>query len=311
MRILVVGAGALGGYFGARMLEAGIDTTFLVRPRRAAQLAGEGLVVHSPHGDLRIDAPPSVQADALRSADPFDAVLLGCKAYDLDATLDDVAPAVGTGTAIVPMLNGMAHLRAIEARFGPGPVLGGQCFISATLDDAGHVRHLNATHALSFGEPDGARSPRVEALAQALAPARFDVRASGSILQEMWEKWVFIATAAGINCLLRGSIGELVAAGAGDAALALHAECAAVAARHGHAPREASLERDRRLLAAADSSLEASMLKDLERGARTEHAHILDDLLARAEGLDTPLLRLAAAHLRVYEQRRAARGGPR
>ncbi len=296
MRILVVGAGAIGGYFGARLLEAGRDVTFLVRPRRAAQLA---------LGNVDLATPPTATADSLR--EPFDLILLSCKAYDLDGAMDTFAPTVGPRTAIPPLLNGMRHLDLLVARFGAERVLGGQCLISAVLDADGRVLHLNETHLFAFGEPDGSRSARVETIATLLSDAKFDARPSDAILQEMWEKWVFIAAGAGITCLMRAAVGDIVAAGAADLAAALLDECAAIAARQGFAPRQASIERSRAMLTAADSPVTASMLRDIEKSAPIEADHILDDLLARAgEPADErSLLRIAYAHVKAYEARRA------
>ncbi len=234
MRILVVGAGGTGGYFGGRLLEAGRDVTFLVRPRRAAELAKTGLVIRSPLGDVDLPAPPTVVADKLREA--FDLILLSCKAYDLESAADSFAPGVGPDTAILPLLNGMRHLEILEKRFGARPVLGGQCLISAALDAEGRILHLNESHTLSFGERSSSRSTRVEAIAQTLSGARFDARLSEAILQEMWEKWVFIATGAGITCLMRATIGDIVAAGAAKFATALLDECAVIATYNGFPP---------------------------------------------------------------------------
>jgi len=305
VRFLVVGAGAIGGYFGGRLLEAGRDVTFLVRPRRATQLAETGLVIRSRYGNARMPSPPRVLADEL--SQPFDVVLLSCKAYDLEQAMTSFAPAVGSGTAILPLLNGLNHLDSLAQRFGGEHVLGGQCFISASLDAAGAVLHLNESHTLSFGERDGAVSGRVRAIEAAMVGARFDLRASDQILLEMWEKWAFIASLAGITCLMRATVGDIVAAGGADLALGLLAECAAVAEAAGCPPRPESLERSRGLLSAAGSPLAASMLRDVERGAPTEAAHILGDLLRRRGPVPQPdrsLLRLAFAHLSAYEARR-------
>ena len=303
MRILIVGAGAIGGYFGGRLLQAGRDVTFLVRPRRAAQLAKTGLAIRSPRGDADL-AAPTITADQLRA--PYDLILLSCKAYDLVEAMESFAPAVGPETAILPLLNGMAHLDLLERRFGAKAALGGQCLISATLDEEGRVRHLAEAHNLSFGARDGAPSARLDAIAESLAGANFDSRRSDAILQEMWEKWVFIATGAGITCLMRAAVGDIVAAGAADLAVSLLEECAAIAARQGFAPSAASLQRSRATFTTAGSGLTASMLRDVERGARTEFDHVLGDLLRRggeATG-DRSLLRVAHAHLAVYEARR-------
>lgn len=304
MRILVVGAGSIGGYFGGRLLEAGRDVTFLVRQRRAAQLASTGLVIRSPCGDVTLPAPATIAAEALH--DSFDLVLLSCKAYDLQGAMDSLAPAVGTKTAIMPLLNGMAHLDALEARFGVARLLGGLCLISTVLDPDGRIIHLNDAHMLSFGERDGARSERIAAINAAFSGARFQARRSEAILQEMWEKWVFIAAAAGITCLMRSTIGDIVAAGASDLATALLAECAAIATRHGYAPSADSMDRSEKTLTAAGSAISASMFRDIERGAPIESEQILGDLLRRGgkEVARQSLLRIAYAHLQTYEARR-------
>lgn len=308
MRILIVGAGAIGGYFGGRLLAAGRDVTFLVRPGRAAALARDGLSIRSPLGDLDRAAPPTITAVALH--EPFDLILLSSKAYDLDGAMADFAPAVGPKTTILPVLNGLRHLELLEARFGAASVLGGQVMISAVLDLEGRIRHLNDTHLLSFGERDGAGSARVEAIAAALSGAGFETRLSPAILQEMWEKWVFIAAGAGITCLMRATIGDIVAAGAADLVAALLGECAAIAARQGFPPAAAALARSRAILTAGGSLLTASMFRDIECRAPTEADHLIADLLRRGGGEDFPLLRIADAHLKAYEARRSreARG---
>jgi 2-dehydropantoate 2-reductase len=303
MRILVVGAGALGGYFGGRLKEAGRDVTFLVRPHRAEHLAKTGLVVRSPKGDINIAAPPTVLAENLSA--PFDLILLSCKAYDLQGAMDSFAPAVGANTAILPLLNGMKHMDLLAARFGARAVLGGQCIISATLDGDGRILHLNDLHFLSFGEQNGAKSPRVAAIAAVFSGAKFDSQLSLAILQEMWEKWAFIAAAAGICCLMRGSFGDIAAAGGSQYASTMFAECCAIAAKNGFNPGDTAVKRSIGMLTAAGSPIAASMLRDIERGALIEADHIVGDLLARGGARESayPLLQIAYAHLGTYEAR--------
>ena len=305
MRILVVGAGAVGGYFGGRLLEAGCNVTFLVRPKRAAQLAENGLVIKSRFGDVTLKAPPTVQASELHR--DFDLIVLSCKAYDLDAAIDSFAPAIGPGTAILPLLNGMRHLDFLDERFGAARVLGGQCLISAKLDDRGSILHLNDSHLLTFGEREGNRSPRIDGIAAEIGKAKFELRASSVILLEMWEKWVFLATLAAITCLMRSAIGDIEAAGGARLALDLLEECRSSAASAGFAPRAEFLERTRSTVTAPGSLLTASMLRDIEDGAPIEADHIIGDLVRRGNRVlsaDSSLLRLAYMHLKAYESRR-------
>ncbi|WP_375462557.1 2-dehydropantoate 2-reductase [uncultured Methylobacterium sp.] len=310
MRVLVVGAGATGGYYGARLAEAGRDVTFLVRPRRAEMLAETGLVLESPLGDLHLASPATVTADTLAAAGAFDLVLLSCKAYDLGGALDDLAPAASAGTAILPILNGMAHLDALDARFGAGRVLGGSCAIAATRGPAGEIRHMSAFSTLTFGERDGTPSERCAAIAALMRDARFQARHSDKIVLEMWEKWVLLATLAGATTLMRGTIGDIVGAPGGRAFITgLHGECLAIAAASGFAPREAVAAQARATLTAEGSALTASMMRDLEGGGRIEADHIVGDLIARGQAAapDTPrphLDRVFTA-LKAYERRRA------
>src|ERR1700680_440236 len=208
MRILVVGAGAIGGYFGGRLLQAGRDVTFLVRPRRAQELADTGLIIKSPRGDIAIRKPATILRQNI--GHPFDLVLLSCKAYDLAGAIDSFAAAVGPETLVLPLLNGMRHLDMLDARFGRSHILGGQCIIAATLDSQRAVVHLNDTHKLAFGERDGVNSDRIHRVASTLEHAGFDASLSEHIVQEMWEVWVFLATLAGGTCLMRAPIGDSV-----------------------------------------------------------------------------------------------------
>jgi 2-dehydropantoate 2-reductase len=304
MRILIVGAGAIGGYFGGRLLQAKRDVTFLVRERRAAQLRRTGLVIKSPKGDFTSPDPPLVQASELRQ--PFDLILLSCKAYDLESAIESFAPAVGSGSAILPLLNGMRHLDVLEAKFGPEAVLGGQCVISSALDAEGRVLHLNDSHGLAFGERSGGRSPRIDSIQNVFAGAAFDARASENILQAMWEKWVFIAATAGITCLMRAALGDIGAAGGTQWSVKIYEECVQIATDAGFTPSERARDLSLKTLTAPDSKLTASMLRDIESGGRTEGEQILGDLLRRRKSAVAGLSILAAAHLHVnaYEARR-------
>jgi 2-dehydropantoate 2-reductase len=305
MRILVVGAGAIGGYFGGRMLQAGRDVTFLVRPRRAAELADAGLVIKSPNGDVTLKNPPALQADGVN--EKFDVVLLSCKAFDLDDAIKSFASAVGPQTSIIPLLNGILHLDVLDAKFGPERVLGGLCAIAATLNDKREVVQLNPLQSLNFGERDGRLSDRVRAIAEAMASGNFGSVASENIVQQMWEKWVFLATLAACTCLMRASVGNILASPGGkDFILGMLDECSAVAAAEGHDPRGPFFERTRGMLTAEGSQMTASMFRDIKVGAPVEADHVIGDLVARGDAAKVPVPKLRAAytHLKAYEKQR-------
>ncbi|MEJ1976154.1 MAG: 2-dehydropantoate 2-reductase [Acetobacteraceae bacterium] len=311
MRILVVGAGSTGGYFGGRLAQAGRDVTFLVRPGRAEQLRANGLQIVSPHGDVSL-APQLVTAGHIARA--FDAMLLTVKAFSLDAALDDLAPAVGPDTMILPVLNGMKHMDALTARFGAGPVIGCVCKVATIIDDEGCIVQLTKLQDLAYGELNGQPSDRTGRLDAVMQGAGFDARLSHAIEREMWEKWVLLATLGGITCLMRGNVGEIEAA-PGGAAFSLHFldECIAVATAAGHAPSDAFVTGARASLTAKGSTQTSSMYRDLEKGSPVEADQILGDLLARAHALQVPAPLLAAAvtQLSIYQSRLATRPSSR
>ncbi|WP_027801603.1 2-dehydropantoate 2-reductase [Paraburkholderia dilworthii] len=306
MRILVVGAGAVGGYFGGRLAAAGQDVTFLVRAGRAERLQRDGLVIRSPRGDLTQRDVKTILAGV--SAEPFDVVLLSCKAYSLDDAIDSFAPLVGESTLILPMLNGMRHIDVLTEKFGKSRVLGGQCVIAATLNADQQIVHLNEMHAVTFGELAGGVSERVQAIADAMAGANFDVTVSENILLRMWEKWVFLASLAASTCLMRGSIGDILSAPDGKRVIEnLLSEARAVALHNGFTMAPDFDARATQTLF-TPSPLTASMLRDVENHSHTEADHILGDLISRGGEAQKgeqalSLLRIAYSHLKTYEAR--------
>jgi len=302
MKILVLGAGGIGGYFGGRLAAAGADVTFLVRPRRAEQLAKNGLVIKSPCGDLQRPVA-TVLAEQLQPG--YDLIFLTCKAYDLAAAIDAIAPAVDKRTALLPALNGMRHLDVLKYKFGEDRVLGGVAQIAVTLTPEGEIHHLGEFHVSTFGELSGQRSPRCEAFARICANANFTSRPSDNIQLELWEKFVFLCTLAGMTCLMRASVGAIARTADGEALIReMLEECRKVAAASSHEPRPGVLARYLRLLTDRKSGFTASMLRDIERKGPTEGEHIVGDMLRRARQfkIDAPLLRVAFSHLQAYEQ---------
>jgi 2-dehydropantoate 2-reductase len=312
MRILVLGAGALGGYFGGRLQQAGAEVAFLVRPRRREQLARDGLEIESPFGAARLP----VRTIAAGEAGPgWDLILLTCKAYDLPDAIAAIRPAVDAGSAILPVLNGLSHLATLQAEFGPGAVLGGLAKIQATMTADGVVRQLNDWRWLTFGELDGAMSPRVQALAALAGRAEGMVAtAVPDILQRMWEKLVHLGTSAVGTVLLRANTGEIARSPGGVAFMHRVLERnAAIAAAHGHTMPDAFMAEFRALFADTAGGYATSMLRDLEAGGRIESDHILGFLLAaaRAAGVPHEVHEAAFLHAKAFEQRRDAGRLPR
>ena len=311
MRILVLGAGGTGGYFGGRLAQSGADVTFLVRKPRAAQLEQHGLQIRSPLGDADFPVAHVVAEDvaALTQARPFDLVLLSCKAYDLDSSLDAIAPAMGTQTTVMPILNGLLHYVELDARFGRERVLGGLCLISATKGPEGEVMHLGKPASITFGERDGnPDSARVRDFAALCARAGLDHLAADDINQQLWNKYSFLTTLAAGTCLMRVSVGMIVGGEGGlDFMQALYRECLAVADAAGQPVSAQTQTIALGNLTQADSPVKASMLRDLEAGQRVEAAHIVGDMLHRAQaaGIAAPLLGAAWCHLQAYEANRA------
>jgi 2-dehydropantoate 2-reductase len=308
MKILVLGAGGTGGYFGGRLAEAGADVTFLVRERRAKQLENDGLRIETPKGKttLRVKA---LQAHEVAS--PFDVILLSCKAYDLATSITAIKPAVGATTCIVPLLNGIAHLEALDAAFGSEHVMGGSCQIAAMLTADGIVKSMTDAHSIVWGprSATAAQKTYTDQLAAAFAKTPVDWKVSDNIMQDMWEKVTFLSTLAGITCLMRATVGEILATPDGRAIMRRYLDaCIGISTAEGYAPRAPILERFEKILHSSNSPLTASMLRDLESGNDVEADHIVGYMLekARHHGLDDSVIAIAYTHLKAYQNRRAA-----
>lgn len=308
MKILILGAGATGGYFGGRLTAIGADVKFLVRERRAAQLEADGIVIESAFGNLTVPVR-TVMAGQLAAG--HDVILLSCKAYDLDSAIDAIRPAVGAHTLILPLLNGIKHLDTLDAAFGAEHVLGGTCHLSVTLAADGVIRHLNQLHLLTFGPRYETQRARCEELLRIFGQANFEPKLRTDVMQAMWDKWVLLASLAGLTCLFRASVGEIAATPQGRGVmLSMIEECRKVAEAYGAGPSDAHMENIRGLLTDPASKVVASMLRDMQKEAPIEADLIIGDMLRRgqAAGVATPLLAVANTNLCCYENRRMAAG---
>lgn len=308
MKILVLGAGAIGGYYGARLIEAGADVTFLVRPARAAKMANSGLVVHSELGNFQ-QPVKTVDRDAVRA--DYDLVLLACKGYDLEPAMEAIAPAIGVNTGILPFLNGVSVYDRLDARFGKARVLGGVAQIATMLEGDGAIVHYGKLDTVITGARDASQVPLVEAFHALISTSPGSRAMADNIEQALWNKWMMIAAAALMTCLMRGTVGEICRTEDGKALMRrAMAECLTLAATEGHLlPDAVRAQMETRLL---DDKLDwmASMARDIAQGAqRLEAANIVGDLVRRAKafGLDVPIAQAAYCHLQVYEAQQAAR----
>ncbi|MGH8746038.1 MAG: ketopantoate reductase family protein [Burkholderiales bacterium] len=303
MRLLVIGAGSTGGYFGGRLAQAGRDVTFLVRPGRAAQLREKGLRIVSPHGDATLQ-PKLVTADRIDG--PYDAVLLAVKGFQFDAALEQMAPAIGPQTMILPVLNGMQHMEVLARRFSPRNLVGCALKVATTLDDDGGIIQLTPMQDLAYGELDGGTTPRIEALDAFLRGGEFGARRSNAIRREMWVKWILLAALGATTCLMRGTIGEIEACpGGAGFALQLLDEVVAIVTAVGEAPSETFVQAARAQLTGKGSSLVSSMFRDLQGGRPIEVEEIVGDLVRRGSkiNLAAPLLCASYVHLLVYQNK--------
>jgi 2-dehydropantoate 2-reductase len=306
MKILVLGAGGIGGYFGGRLAESGADVTFLVRPKRREQLVRDGLLIDSPNGIAKLEVK-TVSAEELKPG--YDAVLFTCKAYDLDSAMDAIAPAMQGGCVVVPMLNGISHFDSLDARFGAANVLGGTCQINVKLSPEGVVQHMEPLNRMIFGARQPSQQAKAQAFAGELAGTSIKWTLSEVIMQDLWEKMTFLSTLAACTCLFRANIGEIMCAPDGKAIVERCLDSAiAIATRAGYPPRMHLFGWARERLTQPGGAQSASMLRDLEAGGPTEGDHIVGFMLAKAReyGIDETIFCLAYTHLRAYDARRAA-----
>lgn len=301
MKILVVGAGAVGGYFGGRLLEKGEDVTFLVREKRKKQLEETGLVVKSVHGDVVLQ--PSLLTSG-QQVEAYDVILLSMKAYHLEAAVEDFKPYVGPGTMIVPLLNGISHVEKLVTAFDEKNVLGGLCFVESTLDAEGSIVQTSGIHDLVFGERTGEQTERVLKLAEVFGGTKSNFVLSENINRDMWHKYLFIATLAGVTTLFRSPIGPIREESLGAATIkdTLH-EVAAV--MHSvHAPiAENIVELNWDKLHSIEAGMKSSMQRDMEKGLPVEADHFFGYLLGLAadKEISVPTLEKIYANLRIYE----------
>ena len=311
MRFLMLGAGAIGGYFGARMIEGGADVTFLVRERRRAQLQQDGIRIRSKFGAF--SAPVSAFSVKEAAGQPWDVIFVACKAYDLASAIETLRGVVGASSTVLPFLNGLAHIEILNAEFGRERILGGLAKIAATLRPDGVVEHLNDWRSITFGEQTGEMSPRVAAIKYAFDNTSVLANAVPNIIHMMWEKLVHLATVAGMTGMMRSSVGDIARVPGGSELMTeFLGRNAEVAAREGFPVSSEFLLEFSKLFADRTSTYKASMLRDIEKNGPIEADHIIGHVLeaTRKHGLDDTMHRLIYTNLKAYEKRRMTEKPP-
>ena len=308
MRFLVLGAGALGGYFGGKLLKGGADVTFLVRPKRAAQFAERGLVLKTQDEEIRRPAK-TLLAGQIDGA--YDVILLCCKSYDLAEAIAAIAPAVGPRSVVLPLLNGIKHISTLTDRFGPDRVLGGVAAVNAVLMPNGDVVQTPVKIDMTaFGELSGGRSARCADIHRAFVAGGLPGAVSEDIIASLWAKFFAFACIAAIATLTRARAGTVARSpSAATFVAAVIEECARVVAAEGYPAPNDVAEIVRSLFAQRDYNYGPSILVDMEEGRPTEGEHTIGDLVERAtrRGVAVPILTAALRNLQAYELGRALR----
>lgn len=302
MRILVVGAGAVGGYFGARLIEKGVDVTFLVRTKRQGQLKEKGLIVNSIHGDIHIFPQTITTIDPNK---PFDIIILATKAYHFTQSLQDIKPFIDSETTILPLLNGIQHLEVLKEMYPNSHILGGLCFIESTLDMEGNIWQKSSTHDVLYGELSGENTERIQQIEKLFSGTKANFRKRNRILTDMWHKYMHIAGFSGITTLFRSSIGPILESEYGLEILKkLYTEIDTIMKATNAPIDENMVERQIQICKQQQYTMKSSMLLDMEKGQLVEADHLQGYLLqlAKQHQIDAPYLELVYTNLKIYLQ---------
>lgn len=301
MRILIVGAGGIGGYFGARLMESDQDVTFLVRSNRKAQLEKTGLQIRSVNGDVNL-VPKLITAK--HQTQQYDLIVLTTKSYQLGGAIEDIRPFVGEASMILPLLNGISHVDDLVSAFGEERVLGGLCFIETTLDENGAIIQTSPMNQLVYGERSGKETARIREVQKAFEGTTADFILSENIEQDMWHKYLFITAMSGITAAMESPIGPIRELESGQRTIStlLH-ELVSVMKALGAPIKETIAEDQLAKINSLGPNMKSSMQRDMEKGQSIEAGHLQGYLLekALAEEIAVPVLDAIYTKLKIYE----------
>lgn len=269
MKILIMGTGGVGGYYGGLLTQQGNDVTFIARGAHLFALRHEGLKVHSVHGDFTVS--PVNATDAPINVGPVDLILFCVKAYGTDEAAQAIRPAVGLQTVVLSLQNGIDAAERIGKVIGMEHLLGGATWLSSAVEAPGVIRQVSQFRRIVLGELDGSRSERIQSVYEVLKNTGIDVEISENILKILWTKFVFISSASSLGSLTRLPIAEYRSIPETRAMITgLMREVEALARAQDIALDEDVVQKSLEFMDNAAPHIKASMQLDVESGHRTE-----------------------------------------
>ena len=300
MKVLILGIGGLGGFFGAHLQKTNCDVTFLVREKTKKIVSETGIKILSDFGNFKIN-PILITKKSLKIN--YDVIIISCKAYHLDEAIADLKP-TQKNAIIIPLLNGQAHISKLEKAFKRENVFGGVAHVSSNTTSPGEIKHVGKIKRLTFGSRYEANKNIANEFYQLCRKADFQTMLSDNIDHDIWEKWIFIATIAGSTTLFQTSIDNISKKPNGKIFIQnLWNECINISKENGYELRAEAKSLHEDLLFKSDVPFKASMLVDMEKKLMTEHEHIFFEFikLGKKKKLNTSLLETCHLNMSIYE----------
>ena len=296
MKILILGAGAIGGFFGAHLMKSGANVSFLVREKRKDELKKSGINIFSINGELKVN--PKL-LDKNLSGQHFDVIILTNKSYDLIESIREIKPYVNK-TVIIPLLNGMAHYEILDKEFGKEKIFGGTAYISTAMNNYGSIQQITSRASIKFGPRTQKNINIANEFYEICKETEFECDFSDHIELELWRKYVLIGATAASTVLFQKPLGEICSTTYGKSLIIeIHEECKKIVLSKGYDIGIEATNYNLKLITDKDSLLKASMLRDFESGKKTECEHILGYLIELAERNNLQCDLIKAAHTRI------------
>ena len=296
MKILILGAGAIGGFFGAHLMKSGANVSFLVREKRKDELKKSGINIFSINGELKVN--PKL-LDKNLSGQHFDVIILTNKSYDLIESIREIKPYVNK-TVIIPLLNGMAHYEILDKEFGKEKIFGGTAYISTAMNNYGSIQQITSRASIKFGPRTQKNINIANEFYEICKETEFECDFSDHIELDLWRKYVLIGATAASTVLFQKPLGEICDTTYGKSLIIeIHEECKKIVLSKGYDIGIEATNYNLKLITDKDSLLKASMLRDFESGKKTECEHILGYLIELAERNNLQCDLIKAAHTRI------------